>query len=408
MRDLASSLPRPLQHLKEAIRTKGISGIACEKLSKGWIQSYGIPTFAAMDRQSSNQSEAESKVNDLRDELRELIRAGEKYGGAKWGAFALKLFRFQAKHNVVYGQYVALRGVDPEAVQSCAEIPFLPVETFQSHAVHVYTPEWRSPLQFRSSGTSGSRPSVHHVDDVDWYHEMALKGFELFFGKAHSSVFLGVLPGYLERNDSSLVDMVRHFMLTSGESSPETSFFMRDWPGLESRLNRLVESKSDNDVYLIGVTHALLQWVEALDVAAARHWSTLNLHVVETGGMKGQGPELVRSEVHDRLGKLVSNQGICSEYGMTELLSQAWSKGNGLFKAPSWMHVLIGSLDDPREWKASGQQGRLHIIDLANIASCAFLASGDIGRVHEDGTFEVLGRYDHAEVRGCNLMAFDV
>ncbi len=361
-----------------------------------------------MDRQSSNQSKAESKVNDLRDELRELIRAGEKYGGAKWEAFALKLFRFQTKHNVVYGQYVALRGVDPEAVQSCAEIPFLPVETFQSHAVHVYTPEWRSPLQFRSSGTSGSRPSVHHVDDVDWYHEMALKGFELFFGKAHSSVFLGLLPGYLERNDSSLVDMVRHFMLTSGESSPETSFFMRDWPGLESRLNRLVESKSDNDVYLIGVTHALLQWVEALDVAAARHWSTLNLHVVETGGMKGQGPELVRSEVHDRLGKLVSNQGICSEYGMTELLSQAWSKGNGLFKAPSWMHVLIGSLDDPREWKASGQQGRLHIIDLANIASCAFLASGDIGRVHEDGTFEVLGRYDHAEVRGCNLMAFDV
>ena len=246
------------------------------------------------------------------------------------------------------------------------------------------------------------------MDDVDWYHEMALKGFELFFGKAHSSVFLGLLPGYLERNDSSLVDMVRHFMLTSGESSPETSFFMRDWSGLESRLNRLVESNSQNDVYLIGVTHALLQWVEALDVAAARHWSTLNLHVVETGGMKGQGPELVRSEVHDRLGKLVSNQGICSEYGMTELLSQAWSKGNGLFKAPSWMHVLVGSLDDPREWKASRQQGRLHIIDLANIASCAFLASGDIGRVYEDGTFEVLGRYDHAEVRGCNLMAFDL
>ena len=124
--------------------------------------------------------------------------------------------------------------------------------------------------------------------------------------------------------------------------------------------------------------------------------------------MKGQGPELVRSEVHDRLGKLVSNQGICSEYGMTELLSQAWSKGNGLFNAPSWMQVLVGSLDDPREWKASGQQGRLHIIDLANIASCAFLASGDIGRVYEDGTFEVLGRYDHAEVRGCNLMAFDL
>ena len=361
-----------------------------------------------MDAKNSNQSEAESKVKHLRDELRELIRVGEQFGSSKWDSFALKLFRFQAANNAVYGQYVALRGVDPQQVKMCLDIPFLPVETFQSHAVHVFAPDWKSPVQFKSSGTSGSRPSIHHVDDIDWYHEMALKGFELFFGHAHSSKFLGLLPGYLERNDSSLVDMVRHFMLTSGETNPEASFFMRNWSALEDQLNRLKEEKFENNIYLVGVTHALLQWVDSLDRATAQHWSALNLHIFETGGMKGQGPELVRSEVHDRIGKRVFNQAVCSEYGMTELLSQGWSKGSGLFRAPPWMQVLVGSLDDPREWKVRGEQGRLHIIDLANIASCAFLSTGDIGRCHNDGSFEVLGRYDHAEVRGCNLMAFDL
>jgi hypothetical protein len=361
-----------------------------------------------MDAKNSIQPDAQAQVSGLRAELKGLLRANGEFGPSQREAFALKLFRFQAAYNDVYRRYVRLRGIDPKEVKTVKAIPFLPVETFQSHAVHVFPSDWESKIQFKSSGTTGSLPSIHQVDEVNWYNEMALKGFESMYENAGECQFLGLLPGYLERNDSSLVHMVRSFMFASGEADPESSFFMHNWPALEARLNQWAADGFKGSIYLIGVTHALLRWVGSLSAATIEQWSGLNLHVVETGGMKGNGPELVRSEVHRLLGRLTSKDTVCSEYGMTELLSQAWSKGRGIFTSPAWMQVLVGSMDDPGEWKEEGQQGRLHVIDLANIASCAFLATGDVGRSHLDGTFEVLGRYDHAEVRGCNLMAFDL
>jgi len=360
-----------------------------------------------MNAKNSIQLEAENQVAGLRAELRALILLGEELRTKQKEAFALKLFRFQAEFNAVYGQYVELRGVDPKLVNAVNDIPFLPVEVFQSQAVHVFPKGWKSSVQFRSSGTTGSVQSVHHVDEVIWYNEMALQGFEYFFNSAHECKFCGLLPGYLERGDSSLVHMVRNFMFAAGESDPDALFFMHNWSALEEQLNQWVDEDFSGDIYLIGVTHALLRWVDSLNKESIDNWSKLKLHVFETGGMKGKGPELIRSEVHQRLGRLVGSKNVCSEYGMTELLSQAWSKGGGVFNAPPWMEVKTGAFDDPIEWKEAGKQGRLHVVDLANIASCAFLSTGDIGRCYEDGSFEVLGRYDHAEVRGCNLMAFN-
>ena len=361
-----------------------------------------------MHAKNSIRMSAQSQVDDLRSELRALLRAQEGFDLIQRQRFSLKLFRFQAEFNQVYSDYVRLRGIAPYEVDAIEAIPFLPVETFQRHAVHVFPSNWEGDYQFKSSGTTGGLPSIHHIDEVNWYNEMALRGFGTFFSKNTHRKFLGLLPGYLERSDSSLVHMVRNFILDSGVAEPEASFFMENWPALEAQLDACVIENYTGDIFLIGVTHALLQWVASLSDATIARWSQLNLRVFETGGMKGKGPEYVRSEVHRRLGRLPKDGVIGSEYGMTELLSQAWSKGKGLFRTPPWMQVLVGALDDPGEWKDCGQQGRLHIIDLANIASCAFLSTGDLGRCHDDGTFEVLGRYDHAEVRGCNLMAFDL
>jgi acyl-CoA synthetase (AMP-forming)/AMP-acid ligase II len=197
-------------------------------------------------------------------------------------------------------------------------------------------------------------------------------------------------------------------MRASGEYDPSASFFMDNWPALEQKLDRWANDGYTGNIYLIGVTHALLRWVDSLSKKSIECWSDLKIHVFETGGMKGKGPELIRSEVHKRLGKFKGRESVCSEYGMTELLSQAWSKGDGIFEPPVWMQVMIGAFDDPGEWKEVGQQGRLHVIDLANISTCSFLSTGDIGRLTADGGFEVLGRYDHSEVRGCNLMAFNL
>jgi hypothetical protein len=240
---------------------------------------------------------------------------------------------------------------------------------------------------------------------------VAASGFErLVCGWSQRPHFVGLLPGYLERNNSSLVHMVQYFMQKTGQKTPEDWFFLRDFEALERQFQTLWQNDetSIRPIYIVGVTHALLSWVDRLKRQKdSPAWLGLPIHVIETGGMKGQGKERIRAELHDALSFLTQGRPVGSEYGMTELLSQAWSDGGGVFQCPPWMEVRMGALNDPKSWAEEGRQGRIHIIDLANVSTCAFLATSDIGRRLEDGAFEVLGRYDHAEVRGCNLMAID-
>ena len=331
---------------------------------------------------------------ELRAEMRDMIARG-----GDWEAFGLKVFCFQCAHNPVYREFVRLRGVDPASVTSTRDVPYLPVTFFQSHWVSVFDEGGSMDRVFESSGTTGHRRSRHPVDDLGWYDEMAMAGFERCVGPFAGKRFVALLPGY--RPESSLIHMVRAFMRRCDQSAATDWFFMKDWTALEKKLDAAVEE--GHQVFVMGVTHALLKW--AGEAKLDQPYTQVQL--LETGGMKGHGPERIREEVHAALQPLVASAVIGSEYGMTELLSQAWSLGHGRFTAPPWMHVRLGSMNDPGTWAADGKQGRIHIMDLANLASCSFLETSDIGRKHADGTFEVLGRFDHAEVRGCNLLTVE-
>ncbi len=330
----------------------------------------------------------------LRGEMRQLIASG-----GDWEAFGLKVFRFQCAHNPVYGEFVRLRGVDPEEVTSTREVPYLPVTFFQSHWVSVF--EEGTPIDrvFESSGTTGQIRSRHPVDDLDWYDEVAMAGFERCVGPFAGKKLVALLPGY--RPESSLIHMVRAFMRRCGQSAEADWFFMEDWTALEQKLDAAVEE--GHQVLVMGVTHALLKW--AAEAKLDQPYQQVQL--LETGGMKGHGAERIREEVHAALRPLVASTAIGSEYGMTELLSQAWSLGQGRFATPPWMCVRLGALNDPGAWAPDGKQGRIRIMDLANLSSCAFLETSDIGRMHPDGMFEVLGRFDHSEIRGCNLLTVE-
>lgn len=330
----------------------------------------------------------------LRGEMRQLIASG-----GDWEAFGLKVFRFQCAHNPVYGEFVRLRGVDPEEVTSTREVPYLPVTFFQSHWVSVF--EEGTPIDrvFESSGTTGQIRSRHPVDDLDWYDEVAMAGFERCVGPFAGKKLVALLPGY--RPESSLIHMVRAFMRRCGQSAEADWFFMEDWTALEQKLDAAVEE--GHQVLVMGVTHALLKW--AAEAKLDQPYQQVQL--LETGGMKGHGAERIREEVHAALRPLVASTAIGSEYGMTELLSQAWSLGQGRFATPPWMCARLGALNDPGAWAPDGKQGRIRIMDLANLSSCAFLETSDIGRMHPDGMFEVLGRFDHSEIRGCNLLTVE-
>ena len=330
----------------------------------------------------------------LRAEMRQLMRQG-----GDWEVFALKVFRFQCAHNAVYGSYVRLRGVDPKAITSTSEVPYLPVTFFQSHWVSVFDEGASMDRIFESSGTTGQRRSRHPVDDLGWYDELAMAGFERCVGAFTGRKIVALLPGY--RPESSLIHMVRTFMQRCGQQDQSEWFFMDDWSALERQLSATV--KEGYAVLVIGVTHALLKW--AAEAKLDQPYPQVKL--LETGGMKGYGPERIREEVHMELRPLIAASEIGSEYGMTELLSQAWSSGHGRFIAPPWMRLCLASVNDPGASAPQGKQGRIRVMDLANLASCAFIETSDIGRVHTDGTFEVMGRFDHAEVRGCNLLTVE-
>lgn len=305
---------------------------------------------------------------------------------------ALEVFRFQAASNPVYCEFVRHLKINPEDVREPSDIPFLPLELFkQSRVVSGTLPVQRI---FRSSGTTESIPAEHHVCDLALYEESILKGFRLSYGDPDQFVFLALLPSYLERNDASLVYMV-DFLMRSSSGKPH-GFFLNDLDNLHRIMQELITA--DRRFMLIGVTFALMDFVHRFPISIGSNV------VVETGGMKGRRKELVREALHEQLVRGFGVEAIHSEYGMTELLSQAWSKGNGRYVAPPWMKVEIVDQYDPRELLPIGRTGLIRVTDLANVYSCAFLLTQDLGRRFPDGSFEVLGRSDQSDIRGCNLM----
>lgn len=304
----------------------------------------------------------------------------------------MKVFHFQAVHVPVYRRFLELLGVHPTQITAWEEIPYLPIEQFRTRDVIASD---KSPdLIFRSSGTTGQDPSRHLVVDRMLYEKSFIEGFSLAYGSPSDYCILALLPSYLERGDSSLVFMVEKLIQMSGHSS--SGFFLNDFQKLHMVLKDL--SAQGTPVILIGVTFALL------DFGCAYPLNFPELIVMETGGMKGRRKEMVREEVHAELCRSFGVTRVHSEYGMTELLSQAYSSGEGFFRCPPWMRVRVRQLDDPSSYCEDARPGGLCVTDLANIYSCAFIATGDIGRKCPDGAFEVVGRIDHADIRGCSLM----
>ena len=307
-------------------------------------------------------------------------------------ATALEVFKFQFEHNAVYRSFCDLLYKHPSDVTSLEQIPFLPIEFFKTHTI--ISTNKPTKATFKSSGTTGSIVSKHHVVDLDVYKQSFRTGFESFYGTIENYTVLALLPSYLEREGSSLVYMANDMILQSKQ--PESGFYLHDLEALKNTLTSL-EAKGQKTL-LIGVSYALLDLIEAYS------FELKHTIVMETGGMKGQRKELVKSELHALLKQGFGVDTIHSEYGMTELLSQAYSKGGGIFETPPWMKVLTRDPEDALSIQPNGKSGGINIIDLANINSCAFIATQDLGKIRSDGTFEILGRFDQSDIRGCNLM----
>jgi phenylacetate-coenzyme A ligase PaaK-like adenylate-forming protein len=312
---------------------------------------------------------------------------------------ALKVFRFQYENNLVYKEFCDFLKTDVQRVKSIQQIPFLPIQFFKSHNVVSNT----NPIQttFSSSGTTGMITSKHLVTDVTLYEESYRKGFAEFYGNIENYVVLALLPSYLEREGSSLIYMVEDLIQLSNH--PESGFYLHNHQDLIKKLIELDES--GQNVILIGVTYALLDLIEK------QKFNLQNTIIMETGGMKGKRKEMIREELHEQLCNGFGVSAIHSEYGMTELLSQAYSLGEGIFECPSWMQILIRDTEDALNYIPQGKTGGINVIDLANINSCSFIATQDLGKKYpqqpacrQAGSFEVLGRFDNSDIRGCNLM----
>jgi hypothetical protein len=301
---------------------------------------------------------------------------------------AINLFRYQAGCEGIYRDYVKALGIDVENVKKLSDIPFLPIRFFKSHSV--YIEQSPSECVFTSSGTTGMEVSKHEIFKTEWYETVAWEAYRHFFGAMDDVKLYALLPSYLERSGSSLVWMVEHWM----KNIPHRGgFFLYDFERLS---NELKSSTMPNLV--IGVSFALMDFADQFpDVYA-------NTLFMETGGMKGRKTEITRDELHQYLKDRLGVEFIASEYGMTELMSQAYSKSNGRFSCPPWMRVLLREQEDPFSETPIGKTGVIKVIDLANQHSCAFIETEDLGRINSDGSFEVLGRLDHSAVRGCNLM----
>ncbi len=305
---------------------------------------------------------------------------------------ALEVFQIQAKNNVVYKEFIDLLGINPATVSKITEIPFLPIQFFKSHTIVSSKKEIEET--FLSSGTTGMTQSKHFVTDISIYEESFTKGFEYFYGAIEDYTILALLPSYLERDGSSLIYMVNSFIEKS--SNPKSGFYLNNLDELHKNLVEI--DKLGQKVLLIGVSFALLDLVEI------HQFNLKNTIIMETGGMKGRRKELIREELHEILCKGFGVSHIHSEYGMTELLSQGYSKGNGIFECPPWMKILTRDPEDALTLLPEGKSGGINVIDLANINSCSFIATQDLGKTYANGTFEVLGRFDNSDIRGCNLL----
>jgi len=303
---------------------------------------------------------------------------------------ALQLFDFQAKNNPTYRQYLNYLRTDISKIHTIEQIPFLPIRFFKNHQIRsIFSPP---TTIFRSSGTTGQITSQHYVTDLDFYHQNSQWIFEQFYGKLVDFELLALLPSYLERSDSSLVEMARFFMAKTGS---ESGFYLDNFETLAQKIEEL--NQKTRPILLLGVTFALLDFAEKFQV------NLENAIIMETGGMKGKRPEMTREEVHQILIQNFGCQVVHSEYGMTELLSQAYSKGDGIFKTPPTLRILLREPNDPFCINSERRNGGINIIDLANIESCAFIETQDLGSFETDG-FRVLGRFDNSDLRGCNLM----
>jgi len=304
---------------------------------------------------------------------------------------ALRVFRFQAEFNPLFKRYLTLLNKDPNSIQHLHEIPFLPISFFKTHLIKTGT--WEAATTFTSSGTTGQIPSKHLLPSLDFYLENTVRGFARQYSHPSNWIILALLPSYLERSGSSLVAMAQHWIQNS--RYPESGFFLHDLSSLQKTLQK---RPKDVPVLLLGVSFALLDFAEQYPMDLE------GVTIMETGGMKGRRKEITRPELHTILKNAFHVSAIHSEYGMTELLSQGYAKGGSMFTPSSTLKALSTEINDPFCFNEAGKTGVLHFIDLANIDTCSFIATEDIGRVEKNGQFEVLGRLDIAELRGCNLL----
>lgn len=309
-------------------------------------------------------------------------------------ALALDIFRYQAENNPVYRKFLDLLGIKQAQIQRIEDIPFLPIELFKEYELQ--SGEWTAQQIFTSSGTTGSSTSQHLVRDTQWYLENARQGFEHFYGALKDYIVLALLPAYLERKGSSLILMAQDFIEQS--RADLGGFYLYNQKELVDHLQQIQQKEPSAKVLLLGVSFALLDLAEAFPL------DLQNVIIMETGGMKGRREEITRTELHQLLKTAFQQESIHSEYGMTELFSQAYSQGSGLFFPAPTMKVFSREITDPLQLQDVQRTGALNIIDLANLDTISFIATEDLGKVYADGSFEILGRLDASDVRGCNLM----
>lgn len=306
---------------------------------------------------------------------------------------ALEIFRFQYEHVEPYRRFCQYLKVAPEAVHTLEAIPFLPIELFKQHTIIAHASPVSAQAVFTSSGTTGSSTSKHYVKDLQVYKESFNKAFQQFYGVPQNFTILALLPSYLEREGSSLIYMVDD--LISQSNNPHSGFYLNDLQGLIKKIHFL-EAQQQKTI-LLGVSYALLDLIEL------QKFKLKHTIVMETGGMKGRRKEIVKEELHQHLKEGFGVQHIHSEYGMTELLSQAYSHGAGKYRCPPWMKILTRDPEDALTY-IYNKTGGINVIDLANVYSCSFIATQDLGKNYTDGTFEIIGRFDTSDIRGCNLM----
>ena len=304
---------------------------------------------------------------------------------------AFEVFQFQYINNNIYKSYCDLLKKTPSNIGDISSIPFLPISFFKSHSV-ICTKKYDKV--FHSSGTTNVNLSKHYVSDIHIYEQSFLKNFIDNYGDPKDYVILGLLPNYMENENSSLIYMVNNLIELS--DSNDSGFFLKEYDFILEKMKSL--SKENKKIILIGVSYALL------DLTESKNLNFENTIIIETGGMKGRRREMIKKELHETLKERTGLKKIHSEYGMTELLSQAYSKGDGIFSCPNWMRVFIRDINDPNFLYSNNKSGGINIIDLANINSCSFIATEDMGSLHKNGSFEIMGRIDHADTRGCNLL----